>query len=69
LQKQYRSNLFVRFEVITAASKKVVVFSDVAPCSMVKFDGRFTALLMEQASKHLWYVSEVRDKKVQRRRR
>jgi hypothetical protein len=37
----------MRFQVLTAASMKFRVFWDVAPCSPVKVDRRFIALMME----------------------
>jgi hypothetical protein len=33
--------LYVRFQVLTAASTKVTVFWDVAPCSLVEIDRGF----------------------------
>jgi hypothetical protein len=33
----------VRSEVITAASMKMAVFLDVAPCSLVEIDRRFSS--------------------------
>jgi hypothetical protein len=41
----------MRFQVLTAASMKMTVFWDFAPCSLVEIDRRFRgALMMEAAS-------------------
>jgi hypothetical protein len=41
---------FVRFKVLTAASKKKIVFWDVAPCSLIEINRRFRG---DGGSKHL----------------
>jgi hypothetical protein len=42
----------VRFQVLTAATMKVTVFWDIAPCSLVQIDRRFkgVSLMMELVS-------------------
>jgi hypothetical protein len=40
----------VRFQVLTAASMKIAVFWDVAPCSLVEVYRRLIALMMEAAT-------------------
>jgi hypothetical protein len=45
--KNKQINNYVRFQVLTAASVKIRVFWDVAPCSHIEVDRRFRALMME----------------------
>jgi hypothetical protein len=35
-------NFFVRFQIFTAASMKMTTFWDIAPCSLVEIDRRFS---------------------------
>jgi hypothetical protein len=51
---EWKSKLLkVRFQVFTAASMKMTVFWDVAPCSVLEIDRRF------KDSKHLWNVGQL----------
>jgi hypothetical protein len=47
-------------QVLTAASKKLTTFSDIAPCSLVEVDWRFRGHRSDVGgSKHIWNVSPL----------
>jgi hypothetical protein len=60
-----QAELLVRYQVLTAASVKVTVFWDIAPCSLVEIDRRFRrtiALMMMEAesiSEESVYLYEI----------
>jgi hypothetical protein len=50
----------VRFQVLTAASMKMAIFWDVAPCSLVEVYRRFSgACCLHHQGKHLWNVGKL----------
>jgi hypothetical protein len=58
------NKIYVKFQVPTAASMKITVFWDDAPCSLVEMDQRFRGAYCpyyhgdDGGSKHLWNVGQ-----------
>jgi len=66
-EKVLNSLIFVRFQVLTAASMSFTVSWDIASCSLVETDRRFSGACFPQhrcgekyaGSKHIWNIAQL----------